>query len=58
MKEKQSFDAFMLQVDIEVEKLCGFGYDDLPDYDFSSAYEDGYSPAQTAKHVIKNAGGF
>ena len=55
---KRTFNDFMAAVDAEIIKVCGLSYDDLPDYLYGDDYDDGFTPKQTAKHALRNAGAF
>lgn len=54
---KVSFDVWKYQVNKEVESMVGLSCDDLDDYRYMDAWEDGKSPKATARAVIRNAGG-
>jgi len=49
------FKAWMAKVDAIVFRKAGVGCDDLPDYCYLDAFEDGSSPNQTACAVIRAA---
>lgn len=38
------FVSWLTRVDARVERVVGVGIDDLPDWDFASAFEDGLTP--------------
>jgi len=49
------FAAFMRQVDREIGHLAGgLSSDDLVDYQYDVAYEDGRSPRATARDALRN----
>jgi hypothetical protein len=50
-----SFQSWMAAADAEVSKKFGLSIYDLPDIDYASMYEDGYSPAKAAARAIKSA---
>jgi hypothetical protein len=39
-----SFEAWMRKVDAELEKRCGMGHLDLPDYNYRDMYDDEIPP--------------
>ena len=53
-----SFEDWLSKVDDSLVSLCGLGYMDLPDMDYSSLYHDGVSPSEAADEAFENAGGF
>jgi len=53
--KKQSFDDWMKKVNAEIERKCGMGVDDLPDWRYHQAWEDGVSPIRAAASVIAAA---
>ena len=59
MKTKTSkptnFDEWMNQVNRVVLKKTGIFADDLPDYCYRDAYDDGESPGSTARAAIRAA---
>jgi len=59
MKTKTSkhttFTEWMRQTDQAVFKKCGMFADDLPDYCYRDAYDNGDSPARTASAAIRAA---
>lgn len=52
------FEKWKKLVDEHVQRLCGLSADDLPDWDYYSAYEDDVSPAKAAKMAIAAARNF
>jgi hypothetical protein len=54
----KTFEEWYREVDLEVSALIGLGRDDLPDYCYRDAFDDGRSPRQAAKAAIRNAGDF
>ena len=38
-------------------KICGLECDDLDDYRYADAYEEGTPPSVTARDVVRKAGG-
>jgi hypothetical protein len=55
MKTKLSFEAWEKEVDNCMEQMFGMSCDDLPDYDYYSAYEDNTSPKSAARAAKKAA---
>jgi len=53
-----AYSAWMKKVDAIIVKKCGLGADDLPDFNYLDAFEDGFSPAAAAKEAIKWAKDF
>jgi len=51
------YGAWLAKVEAEVVKLTGLSTADLDDFLFDNDYEDGFSPRETAKRAIRNAGG-
>lgn len=54
-KPNPKFDAWMAKVNAAVVKKCGLSADDLPDWGYFDAFEDGFSPAAAANAAIKAA---
>lgn len=50
-----SFDTWMAAVNAAIQRLAYLDADDLPDFDYRSAYEDDATPAQAARAAIANA---
>jgi len=42
------FVLWLTRVDVQVERKLGVGIDDLPDWDFASAFEDGLTSEDAA----------
>lgn len=53
---KLSFEDWVARIDTELDALVGLSHDDLPDWDYRSAYEEEMSPKAAAMKAIKNAG--
>jgi Family of unknown function (DUF5419) len=47
------FGVWMVKVDDAVKTLAGISADDLADYCYRDAFEDGLSPKQAARRAIK-----
>lgn len=47
-----SFDQWKKKVDDRMEQLCGFTSDDLPDWDYYSAWQDGLGWGTAAKQAL------
>lgn len=50
--EEAAFRAWMRRVDAALEARCGLGSDDLADYAYRDAYDDGAAPTDTADLVL------
>jgi hypothetical protein len=55
MKPTQTFDAWMAEVDAQVEALAGCSVRDLPDCLYADWYAAGVSPLSAARRAIRNA---
>ena len=53
-KERESFQEWMQKVDIEVQAQIGLSANDLTDYLYRDAYNDGCNPQSVALDVIAN----
>lgn len=53
-----TFEQFMVQVNNALVRLCGMTREDLPDYDYATAFEEKRLPRVTARQAIRAAGGF
>lgn len=53
LEAKDSFEAWMKQVNAALEKAVGLSSEDLADYAYRDAYDAGKKPASVAKAVIK-----
>jgi hypothetical protein len=51
----EDFDAWLKAVDVECIAASGLGYQDLPDWDFRTAFDDGIDPKTAAQGVIADA---
>ena len=49
------FNKYMKQVDTDILNIVGMVSDDLPDYDYATAYSQGISAHHTAESAIANA---
>jgi hypothetical protein len=49
------YTAWKKQVDAELEALCGMSSDDLPDYGYADAFEQGRSARSVAKAALRAA---
>lgn len=50
-----SFDEWMRVVSAAVWRLAGMAADDLPDYCYRDAYEDGVRPVAAARQAVRAA---
>ena len=51
----KTFDQWMQEVNRAVEHLVGLSADDLPDWNYRDAYDDGASPSSAARQAIRAA---
>lgn len=49
-----TFESYMSAVDNRILHVIGLGYEDIPDFDYASAYEDEQHPYETAIQAIEN----
>lgn len=54
-EDYKTFEHWMRAVDNVLSSIAGLVSEDLPDYCYADAYEDGYSPAATAKRALRAA---
>lgn len=52
---RDDFETWQNKVNTFLIKKWGFGIDDLPDWDYYNAWNDGIPPSQAAYMVIQNA---
>jgi hypothetical protein len=50
---KRSFEQWMADVDRCLEQKCGLTHEDLPDWGYYDAYDDGMTPKGAAIKAIK-----
>ncbi len=55
LKTEADFQQFLAHVDQVVRRMTGMSRDDLPDYDYRTAFEDGVLPGTTARRAIRAA---
>lgn len=53
--KKETFEVWQAKVNSFLIRRCGFGIEDLPDFDYWSAWGANISPSETAKDVIQAA---
>ena len=53
---KQTFSEWMKKVDIWLIKTCGLSHDDLADFCYRDAYDNGERPASVGKQVLESEG--
>lgn len=53
--KRDTFEVWQAKVNAFLIRKCGFGIDDLPDWDYYNAWNDGMPPSQAAYQVIQNA---
>ena len=51
-----TFAEYMRAVDRRIQSLAGIGADDIPDWDYLSAWEDGTAPRYAAEEALEEAG--
>lgn len=56
--QNTNFKEWKQKVNVYVVKLTGLSCDDLPDYPYYNAYQNGDSPSVAAKDVIRAAKDF
>ena len=49
-----TYEEWMEEIDQLITANLGIGLDDLDDYRYADAYEDGLSPGETAMEVLEN----
>ena len=49
------FDEWQRIVELYLVEKCGMGIEDLPDYDYWEAWDNGENPKNVAEQVIENA---
>lgn len=55
---RPGFDAWKAKVDALIQRKTGLSADDLPDFCYVDAFDDGATPAQTARDAIRAARDF
>jgi Family of unknown function (DUF5419) len=55
---KETFEVWMKEVDRILDTACGLTSQDIPDWMYYDAYEDGVKPTVAAKRALKAAGSF
>lgn len=55
VKPNPRFDAWMAKVNAILERKTGLDSNDLPDFCYLDAYEDGATPSQAAASAIRAA---
>ena len=53
--QDEKFQAWLQRVDQAMWDQFGCSYQDLPDWDFWAAFEQGTSPSRAAKQIFKHA---
>ena len=54
-KSEEHFKVWMQQVDAHLEKMCGMTSDDLPDYRYRDAFDQGCTSLVTARAAYRRA---
>ena len=52
----RGFSQWLNKVDNELVSMCGLGYMDLADQNYSDAFEDGLKPEEMARDVLISEG--
>lgn len=55
-RRAMTFEQWLAKVDSVLISRCGLSSDDLPDWCYRDAYEDGTSPRQAAQQAMSNSG--
>lgn len=50
------YDYWMVQVDIEVDAICGMSVRDLPDFPSWDLWDAGETPKEGAREALRKAG--
>lgn len=50
---KETFEKWMLEVDINLERMVGVEAADLPDYSYWDSWNSGWTPKETAIEAIE-----
>lgn len=50
-----TFEEWKHAVDLAIQRKCGLSADDMPEWDYWSAYDDGVSPSKAAAMAIRAA---
>lgn len=56
MNVESEYKNWLEQVKEEIEDKCALHMEDLPDYDYAIAWEQGYSPEEAAAFALEAAG--
>jgi len=54
-KSEEHFKIWMQQVDAHLEKMCGMTSDDMPDYCYPDAFNQGRTSLATARAAYRRA---
>jgi hypothetical protein len=54
----RTYEQWFQEVDRLVQRLIGLGADDLPDWNYRDAYDDGVTPSRAAARAIRAARDF
>lgn len=54
----QEYIEWKKRVNVEVQRVVGMDCDDLPDYDYYSAFVSGMSVTETAQEAVSAAKGY
>ena len=55
MTGTRTYETWKAEVDQWLSRLCGLVSDDLPDWGYADAYEDGVPPKTVARRVMRAA---
>ena len=53
---QNKLNQYIAKINARLEASVGLGVRDLPDFDFSSAMEDGLTPSQVAEQMLADEG--
>jgi hypothetical protein len=52
----ENFDTWLTIVNLHVERMCGLGVNDIPDYSYWDNFDAGVSPEDTAYEALEASG--
>lgn len=52
---EKTFEQWMEEVNVALVSMCGMGSEDLPDWNYWDAWDDGISPKSAAADVLEEA---
>lgn len=54
--QQAKFDKWMEKVNVQIASMSGLSADDIEDYGYWDAWDDGISPKSAARDALENAG--